>query len=158
MQDHHKLKGLWILIALTLVSALFMNVPTSPAYKEKTTDTDIIFRSIGSANNLLLDDTPTFSSPQLFKTGNVVRLVPGTYYWKTTGISLVSTFTIVSEVALAVEKQDDQYIIRNKGNVALDVAVKQRGIPVGFFIVARDDALPLALEESVEIIGVERDG
>ena len=109
MKDHHKIKGLWILLAITLVSMAFINVPLSPAYGEQTKNTNIVFRSIGTANKIIVDDNQEFTSPQLVTAGAVVTLKPGTYYWKTTGMSLVNTFTILSEVALEVEQEENNY-------------------------------------------------
>tara|TARA_Y100000310_G_scaffold144893_3_gene144180 strand:- start:1883 stop:2362 length:480 start_codon:yes stop_codon:yes gene_type:complete len=156
MKDHHKIKGFWILVALTLVSLLFTNVPLTPKYGMETTNTKITFRSIGTAQNILLDDNPSFTTPTLLPLREPIPLEPGTYYWKTTGMSLVTTFTILSHTALTIEQKEDNYEVSNKGNVPLDIETKQEGLLTGSFVINTKGKLQLQLDKETEIKGVQR--
>ena len=135
---------------------LFTNIPLTPKYGTETTNTEITFRSIGTARQILLDDNPSFSSPQILALGEPTTLQPGTYYWKTTGMSLVTTFTILSQVGLTVEQEEDKYVVINKGNVPLDVETKQEGLLTGAFVIGTNDKLKLQLDKQTEIKGVQR--
>jgi hypothetical protein len=157
MKDHHKLKGFWILVALTTVSTFFVNLPLSPSHEEITTVTEIVFRALGPSSTVLVDDNSQFSTPERHPFGAVVSLTPGKYYWKASGMSLVSSFTIVSEVALEIAEQEgDKYAVENTGTVPLDVKTKQKGLLTGAFIVDAGKKLTLSLEEETVIEGAER--
>ena len=155
MKDHHKMKGFWILVLFTAISAFFVNLPLSPGYGEETRNTEVVFSVIGPSSSVLVDDHAELTSPEVYPLGTVVSLQPGTYYWKAKGLGLISSFTIVSAVALEVEKKEEQYVVRNKGNVPLDVETKQ-GMLTGSFVVNKGKKLTLALEKPTIIKGVER--
>ena len=99
----------------------------APLDNYETSERDILF-SIEKAENLIIDDNIDFTTPDEYKIkdGLKIRLEPGKYYWKVTGIlnSNVKILTIKSEVNLELRKIDDEnYGVVNAGNVQLNVDI-----------------------------------
>lgn len=158
MKDRHKLLGFWILFLLTLVSIFFMNVPLSPKYGEEIRATTVVFKILGPSPTLLIDDNPSFSSPLVAQENEEIVLPPGNYYWKANGISLVSTFTLVSAVALDItQEQKNEARVMNTGNVRTEIRVHAKKQPLtgSFILEPQDDlAIPLdPLDEETTILG-----
>ncbi|MEK6903766.1 MAG: hypothetical protein AABW64_03920 [Nanoarchaeota archaeon] len=158
MKDHHKLLGIWILLGIAFASVFIINVPLSPPYHTETEITTLQFHAFGTSQNILLDDTPSFSSPLLVHKGESITLSPGTYYWKTEGISLVSTFTIISTVALEIGEADEEQRITNVGNVPAQVTVrKNKPSLTGSFILDPQENIQIPIEKETALIGEQHE-
>lgn len=158
MQDHHKVRGIWILVGIAFASAFVINVPVSPSHGTETDTTTIQFSAFGTSNNILLDDTPSFHSPILVPEGKPITLSPGTYYWKTTGMSLVSTLTIISTVALEVGETDESEQIMNIGNVPAHVTIFGKRQPLtGAFILDPQETIQPSLDNTTTITGAQHE-
>jgi hypothetical protein len=154
MKNHHKIYGIWILLGITFASIFIINVPLSPAYRAETEMTTLQFSAFGTSKNILLDDTPSFSSPLLVRENEAITLTPGTYYWKTEGISLVSTFTIISTVALEIGEANEEQQITNVGNVPASVTLRENKQPLtGSFILDPQENIQTSFEKETTVIG-----
>lgn len=91
---------------------------------------DVLF-SFERADVLLIDDNMDFSTPRKYEVsdGLRVRLEPGVYYWKVSGVlgSEVRTLTINSVVDLELVEREDGFGVVNAGNVRLNVDVFDGG-------------------------------
>lgn len=157
---HRRHFSLLLLLSFTLLSLFFVNIPVTPGYGTETTKVTHTLTALGIADTLLIDDNPDFTTPMLVEKNSELTFQPGTYYWKTSGLSLTSMFTIVPQVALDVQEQDDAtYTVTNTGNTAADVAVEdtQTGLPVGYFVLSTNKELNLHLENETLIKGGQHD-
>jgi hypothetical protein len=99
----------------------------APSDDYATSNTSVLF-SFEKAGSILIDDNIEFTSPEKINAENnlVVRLKPGTYYWKVEGKSRSETrkLTIISEVGLKLKDNGkDLYEVVNSGNTLLNVEV-----------------------------------
>lgn len=121
-----------LLIVGTLVGLLMMFDYTRPLViapidNHTTTDNSVLF-SFRNANVILIDDDPLFGSAQEFSVRDdvVIKLTPGTYYWKVQGIqeSEVRVLTIQDTIDLQIRAiGNETYEVRNAGNLPLNVDV-----------------------------------
>ena len=100
----------------------------------QTRNTTVLF-SFENGRSILLDDNPTFSSPERIAARDslVISLRPGVYYWKSEGVleSDIRRLEILSEVNLQLRAMGETYEVVNAGNVPLDVAIYDKGDLVG---------------------------
>lgn len=118
-----------LLIVLGIVGyAGYVNpLVIAPADNLATSNTSVLF-SFEKAGSILIDDNAEFTSPEKINAQDnlVVRLKPGTYYWKVEGKLKSETrkLTIVSEVGLKLKDNGkDMYEVVNSGNTMLNVEV-----------------------------------
>jgi hypothetical protein len=99
----------------------------APANDLVTSSTSVLF-SFERADVIYIDDNMNFTSPEKIHVENdlVVRLKPGTYYWKIEGVfeSEIRKFTILSQVDLKLREAGYEYYeVLNSGNTRLNVEV-----------------------------------
>ena len=107
-------------IAILVLFLLNFNFLVSPAREEETTKTIVVFRWLGFANKVFIDNNPDFLSARIVEAApgrsyTITELEPGEYYWKTNGISTIQGFVVESEAAVEIEDS----VVKNKGNVPL---------------------------------------
>jgi hypothetical protein len=125
--DAAMIVGTVIALASIIIYVGYLNpLVIAPSPDFETTDTSVLF-SFENSDSLIIDDNPEFTSPEKInvKDSLVVRLAPGTYYWKTEGLtkSEIRKLTILSEIGLKLKKVETGYEVVNSGNLALDVEV-----------------------------------
>jgi len=99
----------------------------APADNLVTNNASVLF-SFERADVIFIDDNMNFTSPEKIYVENdlVVRLEPGTYYWKIEGVfeSEIRKFTILSQVDLRLREAGYEfYEVVNSGNIGLNVEV-----------------------------------
>jgi len=130
----------------------------APSDNFETMNTSVLF-SFENAGEILIDDNPEFSSPEKInaKDNLIVRLVPGTYYWKVRGEMKSETrkLTVLSEIGLKLKSTgENSYEVVNSGNTALNVEVYENETLI--------DKIALKADESknssgTKFIGGEKD-
>ena len=135
-----------VLIANVLVITLIFLIANSslllsPLNDAHTNSNFVRFEWLG-ASSALVDGNPEFTSPvEITKQNNEVELKPGTYYWKA-GLSEVRSFTIDSEVSVAVIPatldNESSYRIVNQGNTK--ILLNMVGLITGRIILEPDAA------------------
>ena len=115
---------------MVLILATIINIPLKPENNYKTTNITIQFQKTGSFP-IILDNNKYFTSPIILNKPYIIRLEPDTYYWKSTGITRTSTFTIDSKVAISLINENSTYEIQNKGNVQTNIEIKKNSILTG---------------------------
>lgn len=140
-----------IIIAVTLLALIgiigyigYVNpLAISPADNFITENTSVLF-SFENAEVILIDDNPEFTSPEKInvKDSLVVKLAPGTYYWKIEGVlkSEIRKLTILSQVDLKLKKSGESYEVVNSGNVALNVEIYDNETLTGKVILEVDES------------------
>ena len=116
-----KLNIIWM--SGILLVLMIGNILLEPIDNYETHSIVIRFSKLG-LGNILVDDNPRFSSPLIVEAKSI-ELDPGTYYWKTTGISEIRKFTIISDVGIEVKDRGDNREIRNVGNTDLDLRFRR---------------------------------
>jgi len=136
-------------------------LPLSPQVNATIFETNPTFRWSGIAQELLIDDNPSFTSPMRFYVAKTNSLVlekpfsPGTYYWKLKGKQESGpwAFTIQGKAGLEVEKSDLGTLLKNTGNVDLSVVVEaaKSGITGALIVPAgKNRLLPQIFTKNVE--------
>ena len=82
-------------LAVIILFSLNFNLPLEPS-NDITTNTIVVFRWLGFADQIIIDNNPKFDSPKIIgatpgKSYAITELAPGKYYWKTNGASLASS-------------------------------------------------------------------
>jgi len=89
-------------------------------------DGNILF-SFERADLLLVDDNLDFTTPDEYRVidGEIIKLEPGVYYWKVSGVlgSEIRKLTINSRVELELVETEGGMAVVNSGNVRLNVDV-----------------------------------
>jgi hypothetical protein len=92
----------------------------------ESSDGNILF-SFERADALLVDDNLDFTTPDEYRVvdGEKIKLEPGVYYWKVSGVlgSEIRKLTIKSRVELELVEIDEGMAVVNSGNVRLNVDV-----------------------------------
>lgn len=109
-------------LALAVISlfSLNFNLPLEPSNEnEFTTNTIVVFRWLGFADQIIIDNNPKFESPKIIeatpgKSYAITELAPGKYYWKTNGVSPIQSFAIETKVAIEIKNNT----AKNTGNIA----------------------------------------
>jgi len=145
----HLIDGTIIVITIfALIGAIgyvgYVNpLAISPADNFITGNTSVLF-SFENAENILIDDNPEFTSPETINVRDslVVKLSPGTYYWKVQGTlkNEIRKLTILSEVDLKLKKTGEGYEVVNSGNVALNVEVYDNETLTGKIVLKVDES------------------
>lgn len=130
----------------------------SPVNGYETTNSFVLFE-FNNANLILLDDNPSFTSPQeIFAEDNlVINLKPGIYYWKVQGplSSEIRKLTIVSEIALKVRSSgEDSYEVVNAGNNVLNVDIYENDELSGSVVLGVDERKEVS---GNKFVGVENE-
>ncbi len=107
----------------------------SPIDQYRSVNGEVLF-NFTRADVLLIDDNKDFTTPDRYSVvdGQIVRLEPGVYYWKVSGVlgpkgmtllvpSEVRKLTIQSSVELKLVKLKNGFGVVNAGNVRLNVDV-----------------------------------
>ena len=125
--------GIGILIILLFIFTNQNLVQIYPENNSMTTERQPIFKWIGKANKLIVDDNKEFVSPVIenvdsnpYKIKNKLNF--NTYYWKLIGTknSSVLQFTVQSLVALKLNNESDLYNVTNVGNTGIEVEIHQK--------------------------------
>ncbi len=123
---------------------------------EQVIDNNIVNFQFRNAHAILIDDNSDFSSPYLFN-GSLeelsVRFKPGTYYWKSVGLIEGNSrkFTINSNVGLEIDSEED--VIRNVGDVELNVSEVSESGFTGLVILDVDFEYPVDINNKTEYRG-----
>jgi hypothetical protein len=132
-----------IFVSMIIYAGYLNPLVIAPSNDFVTGNTSILF-SFENAESILIDDNPEFTSPETInvKDSPVVRLAPGTYYWKVQGVlkSEIRKLTILSEVNLKLKKSEQGYEVVNSGNVALNVEVYDNETLAGKMILEVDES------------------
>ncbi|OIO80236.1 hypothetical protein AUJ84_04295 [Candidatus Pacearchaeota archaeon CG1_02_32_132] len=146
--NRHILAIDFVIIVGTLISLFFVvgyvtPLVISPVNGYETTNSSVLFE-FNNANLILLDDNPSFTSPQeIFAEDNlVINLKSGVYYWKVQGplSSEVRKLTIVSGIALKVKSLgEDSYEVVNAGNNVLNVDIYENDELSGSVVLRVDE-------------------
>jgi len=132
-----------------LLSIMLFNVPTHPVHGQVMYGTDVFFDWMGYGSYALVDDNALFTSPLRIERGTVVSLIPGTYYWRVSGLGIINTFVVDSVLALAV---DDA--VTNIGTERVAVAVKEDGMLTGSFVLNVGEHQQInGQQQGTEIVG-----
>jgi len=98
----------------------------APMNDFESEDENVLF-SFERADVLLIDDNMDFTTPDKYRVieGEKIRLEPGVYYWKVSGVlgSEIRKLTIKSKVELELVEVDEGWGVVNSGNVRLNVDV-----------------------------------
>lgn len=122
-----------------------------------TTNTAVLFE-FEKAGAILIDDNPSFTSPEKIYTENnlVINLKPGVYYWKVEGVfpSEIRKLTIESEIELKLREKsgEEKYEIVNAGNTELNIDIYDNEKFTGSIILEVDDSKSV---EGTKFIGGE---
>lgn len=115
-----------IFLSMVIYVGYLNPLAIAPSNDFVTGDTSVLF-SFENADSILIDDNPEFTSPEKInvKDSLVVRLAPGTYYWKIESITRneIRKLTILSEIGLKLKKSEWGYEVVNSGNVELNVEI-----------------------------------
>lgn len=149
--DATMIVGTLIALASIIIYVGYLNpLVIAPSPDLETTNTSVLF-SFENSDSLLIDDNPEFTSPEKInvKDSLVVRLSPGTYYWKTEGITKneIRKLTILSEIGLKLKKIEEGYEVVNSGNLALNVEVYDNE--------TMTEKIVLKVDESKNVSGTE---
>ncbi|MEK6967820.1 MAG: hypothetical protein AABX51_04270 [Nanoarchaeota archaeon] len=138
-------------------------LPISPQINSTIFEIKPIFRWTGVAEEFVIDDNPSFTSPTrlyVSKTNTIImdeQLKLRTYYWKLSGKNEYGPwqFTIQGKAALDVEKSDIGTLLKNTGNVDLnviiDAAKSVQGVTSAIIVpVGKNRLLPKIFPEKVE--------
>ena len=132
-REKEKMGNSWkklLLFDIIAVALIFLlantNILLSPS-QISTTSQNISFNWVGLQQKIMIDDNLQFTSPIITERKSI-ELEPGTYYWKTTGLSIAKQFTIDSEVGLIIEqKNKTTYSARNTGNIRELISIIKKG-------------------------------
>lgn len=163
--------GIVILIIL-LISLFINNINTSiiQSYPENNsiiTERQPIFKWVGKANKLIIDDNEEFVSPIIKNVkGNSYQIEDKlnftAYYWKLIGKkkSSVSQFRIDSIVALELKNKANLYKIANVGTADLDVEVVEEVPSVskitGRFVLGFNETMQFNVKNKTIFVGKQR--
>lgn len=118
-----------------------------------------VFFKFTNAHAILIDDNPDFTSPEKIS-DKVIKLKPGSYYWKAVGIlgeSETGNFTVNSEVIINIEIDDGETTVTNQGNVPVNATKKQGGVIIGNMIIEMKDKEVFGNEENITIEARQND-
>lgn len=107
-------------------------IQKNPENNSIITERQPVFKWIGKANKLFIDDNDEFTTPIIENIENSpyklkAKLNFKTYYWKLGNKdSSVFQFTVQSLVALTLKNQSDLYNITNVGNTDLEIEIHQK--------------------------------
>ena len=138
MNTHIKIIGVQGIFLVLVIIALFIFYPRANV---DVNGNFVRFNSI-NANVIVISENPDFSNPRylsLNETKNVsLNLKSGTYYWKgDNGIieGVKKEFVIQSEVAMEINKTENESDLVNVGNVKISVKKNQNAFEFGKKIV-----------------------
>jgi len=140
-----KRNRIWIVGMLLVVGIIMFNVPISPKNGEIIMENNVVFKWIGYGNYAFVDDNEKFTSPLKIGKNKYVELEPGVYYWRISGLSLVSSFELKSHLGVDVKEKD----VENTGNIDAGVDVKKSGIITGSFVLEKGE------KKEIESLGEE---
>jgi hypothetical protein len=146
-----------VLGSLLLISGLVgysMPLVVAPLDDYVSTNGSVLFE-FDNADLILIDDNLDFTSPDKIYVQNdlVVKLKPGTYYWKIQGMkeSDIRKLTIESEVSLRLKKFENEYKVVNSGNDRLNVDIYDGGKLAGNVVLDVEDSIEVG--ENDKFIG-----
>jgi len=117
-----------IFVIGALIYLFFSTTPSQiyPLHGMTIIDPDFVFE-IENGGEILISIDENFTDPLIFDEGSEFTLPPGTYFWKVKGgfkESEVRNFTIQGHVVLNIKEENQTYVIKNEGNVDLNVTKK----------------------------------
>ena len=126
-----------------------------------------VFRWIGSAQKILVDDNYEFTSPIVEEVdGNSHQLQSKlnftTYYWKLIGNreSKTRQFTVNSVVALSLKEKENAYELTNVGTSDLDIEKQESKGSIwkitGNLILRQNESVALKLKNSTLLVAKQR--
>ncbi len=129
----------WVLVIVLLFGIMLFNLPTEPKNGLVVYGKDVEFDWVGQAEYALVDDNKMFVSPVIVNKGASVQLEPGVYYWKVSGLGVVSEFEMSSLLAVDVSNENGEDYVENIGNVNAEVDLKKSaGMISGSFVLETD--------------------
>ena len=129
----------WVIIIVLLFGIMLFNLPTEPKNGLVVYGGEVEFDWIGQAEYALVDNNNMFVSPIVVNKKASVQLEPGVYYWKVSGLGVVSEFEISSLLAVDISKENGEDYVENVGNVDAEVDLKKSaGMISGSFVLETD--------------------
>lgn len=122
---------------------------------------DFVQFKFKNANVILIDDNEDFSSPKMLNTSDLnsvgIGMIPGKYYWKAVGNieSFSREFVIDSKVGLELNKTKS--ILKNVGNVEINISEKNKGRISGLVILDVEVEYPVNITNETIYRGKEND-
>jgi len=158
--------GILVLLLFTYFNDNLI-IQIHPENNSIITERQPIFKWIGKADRLIIDDNKEFISPLVedingnsYQVKNKLNFT--TYYWKLIGKKETSVwqFKIDSVVALQLKNDSDRYDLSNVGNTDLDVEIHERNTSfwkiTGNIILEEDKTKQIEVEESTLFVAKQR--
>ena len=162
-------KTIFFLIGILLIVLIAKSMAPLQIYPKNLAeirDTRPVFKWVGSAEKIIVDDNLEFTSPIIENVhGNSHQLEKilnfTTYYWKLAGSKESKTrqFTVNSVVALSLKEKEDIYELTNVGTSDLDIEKQEKDSfwkITGNLILKQNETISLKLKNSTLLVARQR--
>lgn len=143
-------------VILFLFLAAFTDILIYPERSQEMPVTSVQFHKIGFGEYVIVDSNKEFTSPKVLPKPYKTNLEPGTYYWKSSGISSVRDFTILSEVAINAKFNGNTTTVENAGNVDVDLEIIDNNLITGAAALGVGERLDLQIKNKI-ILAKQKD-